>query len=223
MNAPKQTNKFLLRWMKPATLLVATVVLASACSFLTGDDATTSTTTTAATSTSTIITGTTNSTAITSPASTGTDATETLDSGSRLSTAGLGPVAIGHTLEQATEASGATFRLKADVSATCKLYVVDSLAGVSFVAINDEIVRIDVTAGMIKTLSGYGIGSSANELLEAFGERIEAGPATFEMQYVPVDAVDIDYRVIWRVDARGRVIAMRTGRVPHVNASTTCQ
>ncbi len=226
MNMSRQTNKFSL-WEKSAVLLIGMVVLTSSCSFLTGED-TTATTTTEATDTSSTGSGTdgttdTGTTVITSPAGTDTAEAGSLNSSASLSTAGLGPVAIGHTLEQATEASGATFRLKADVSAACKLYVVDSLAGVSFVAVDDEIVRIDITAGPITTLSGYGIGSFESELRSAFGERIETGPTANEVQYVPVDTSDIDKRVVWRLDARSRVTALRTGRVPHVNAPTTCQ
>lgn len=90
-----------------------------------------------------------------------------------------------------------------------------------------EIVRVDVVDNAdITTLSGYGIGSTTQELLDAFGDRIEQSPhPSSEGEYVtfvPVDELDLDKRVIWETDEAGVVTAMRSGRVPFVDFIEGC-
>ena len=142
---------------------------------------------------------------------------------SKLSTAGLGPVQIGHSLDDARIAADALLIAVPGGSDACRYYTVQNgPEGVRFLAVNAEIVRVDIEAGPITTISGYGIGSTRSEIIEAFGDRIEDGPGLAAIQYVPVDAPDIDKRVVWEVDENGEVISLRAGRLPHIEPRVAC-
>ena len=142
---------------------------------------------------------------------------------SKLSTAGLGPVQIGHSLDDARTAAGALLIAVPGGSDACRYYTVQNgPEGVRFLAVNAEIVRVDIEAGPITTISGYGIGSTRSEIIEAFGDRIEDGPGLSAIQYVPVDEPDIDKRVVWEVDEAGAVISLRAGRLPHIEPRVAC-
>lgn len=142
---------------------------------------------------------------------------------SKLTTAGLGPVQIGHSLDEARAAAGALLIAVPGGSDACRYYTVQNgPEGVRFLAVNAEIVRVDIEAGPITTISGYGIGSTRSEIIEAFGDRIEDGPGLSAIQYVPVDAPDIDKRVVWEVDEAGAVISLRAGRLPHIEPRVAC-
>ena len=142
---------------------------------------------------------------------------------SKLSTAGLGPVQIGHSVDDARTAAGALLIAVPGGSDACRYYTVQNgPEGVRFLAVNAEIVRVDIEAGPITTISGYGIGSTRSEIIEAFGDRIEDGPGLAAIQYVPVDASDIDKRVVWEVDEDGEVISLRAGRLPHIEPRVAC-
>ena len=142
---------------------------------------------------------------------------------SKLSTAGLGPVQIGHSLDDAHAAAGALMIAVPGGSDACRYYTVQNgPEGVRFLAVNAEIVRVDIESGPITTISGYGIGSTRSEIIEAFGDRIEDGPGLSAIQYVPVDDPDIDKRVVWEVDEAGAVISLRAGRLPHIEPRVAC-
>ena len=142
---------------------------------------------------------------------------------SKLSTAGLGPVQIGHSLEDARTAAGSLMIAVPGGSDACRYFTVQNgPEGVRFLAVNAEIVRVDIESGPITTISGYGIGSTRSEIIEAFGDRIEDGPGLSAIQYVPVDTPDIDKRVVWEVDETGAVISLRAGRLPHIEPRVGC-
>ena len=142
---------------------------------------------------------------------------------SKLSTAGLGPVQIGHALEDARAAAGALLIAVPGGTDACRYYTVQNgPEGVRLLAVDGEIVRVDIDSGPITTISGYGIGSTRSEIVGAFGDRIEDGPGLSAIQYVPVDAPDVDKRVVWEVDESGAVISLRAGRVPHIEPRVGC-
>ena len=217
------------RWRVLAAAL-ATAMLVSACGLLSDDD-TDATTTTAADDAMMSDTDD-EPTAVVTAAPTTTAAGDAMSEDeagpdvtveSKLSTAGLGPVQIGHSLEDARTAAGALMIAVPGGSDACRYYTVQNgPEGVRFLAVNSEIVRVDIESGPITTISGYGIGSTRSEIIEAFGDRIEDGPGLSAIQYVPVDAPDIDKRVVWEVDEAGAVISLRAGRLPHIEPRVAC-
>ena len=217
------------RWRVLAAALAA-AMLVSACGLLSDDD-TDATTTTAADDATMSATDDEPTTVVTAaPTTTATgDAMAEDEAGpnvtleSKLSTAGLGPVQIGHSLEDARTAADALMIAVPGGSDACRYYTVQNgPEGVRFLAVNAEIVRVDIESGPITTISGYGIGSTRSEIIEAFGDRIEDGPGLSAIQYVPVDAPDIDKRVVWEVDESGAVISLRAGRLPHIEPRVAC-
>ena len=218
------------RWRVLAATLAA-ALLVSACGLL-SDDSTDATTTTAAEDAMASDTDS-GSAAVVTAAPTTTaagDAQADDDSSgpnvtleSKLSTAGLGPVQIGHSLEDARAAVGTLMIAVPGGSDACRHYTVQNgPEGVRFLAVDAEIVRVDIESGPITTISGYGIGSTRSEIIEAFGDRIEEGPGLSAIQYVPVDEPDIDKRVVWEVDEAGAVVSLRAGRLPHIEPRVAC-
>ncbi|WP_419920344.1 hypothetical protein [Candidatus Poriferisodalis sp.] len=209
----------------------AAALLASACGLLSSD--TTDTTTTTAMdddmsmddSNPSIVTAATPTT-VAGDAMSGTDEEPegpSVSTESKLSTAGLGPIQIGHSLEDARTAAGALLIAVPGGTDSCRYYTVQNgPEGVRFLAVNSEIVRVDIDSGPITTISGYGIGSTRSQIVEAFGDRIEDGPGLAAIQYVPVDTPDIDKRVVWEVDEAGAVTSLRSGRLPHIEPRVAC-
>ncbi|WP_419945637.1 hypothetical protein [Candidatus Poriferisodalis sp.] len=209
----------------------ATALLVSACGLLSNDDTDATTVTVAADGAMTDAEADVPAVATTPPTTAAADDEAASDEAavpdvtveSKLSTAGLGPVQIGHSLDDARTAVGALLIAVPGGSDACRYYTVQNgPEGVRFLAVDAEIVRVDIEAGPITTVSGYGIGSTRSEIVEAFGDRIEDGPGLSAIQYVPVDAPDIDKRVVWEVDEDGSVISLRAGRVPHIEPRMAC-
>ena len=221
------------RWRVLAAALAA-AVLVSACGLLSDDDTDATTTTAAASAGGDASTSDTDagSSSVVVAAPTTTSAADAMGDDesslnvtaeSKLSTAGLGPVQIGHSLEDARAAVGALLIAVPGGTDACRYYTIQNgPAGVRLLGANAEIVRVDIDSGSITTISGYGIGSTRSEIIEAFGDRIEDGPGLSAIQYVPVDEPDIDKRVVWEVDESGSVISLRAGRLPYIEPRVGC-
>lgn len=202
-----------------ACVALALAVLSLGCGLASDDDdddAEATTTTTEATAPAVV-------TVAPSPTTEPAETEVALTTGSKLSTQGLGPVHIGQQLEDAITAAGVSFSVGDDREG-CAVYVADdeALTGITFTLLDDEVHRIDVAGGPVTTLSGYGLGSTEDDIRAAFGDRIDDGPADGTIQYVPVDEGDIDKRVVWEIADDGTVNRMWTGRLPLVNDLVPC-
>ncbi len=99
--------------------------------------------------------------------------------------------------------------------------------GVGLMITNDEVVRIDVSDDTVQTLSGIGVGSTADDVYAAYGDQIEASPHPYlgdqgqYLTFVPRDAADADYRLIFET-SDGVVISFRTGVLPEVEWIEGC-
>ena len=140
-----------------------------------------------------------------------------------ITTAGLGPVRVGHTLSEAQDAAGVIFNAASTGSEACQYYTPAAGAtGASFMVVNDEIVRIDISSGPITSKSGYGIGATKDAIKAAFGSKIKESAAGDSLTFVPVTVGDKSMRVIWELDANGSVTSLRTGRLAHVTSKIGC-
>jgi hypothetical protein len=141
-----------------------------------------------------------------------------------VTTSGLGVVTIGATADAAAEAAGTALAPAGEpVGATGCQYVRPQAgpAGVAFMVNDGTIARVDVESGSIATRSGAHIGSTRDEILGLFGDKIQAEPhpsvAGAEMLvFVPVDAGDANRRVVFETGADGVVVRYWTGRLPEV-------
>jgi hypothetical protein len=146
-----------------------------------------------------------------------------LTNAASLSTGGLGPVDIGMSLSEAEEAARVSFVLLPGGSESCRSYSPESGAvGVSFIFNSEKLVRIEILNGPIKTRSGYGLGSSKLEIMNAFGDRIQESASGDKISYVPVDKKDLEKRVIWQVDDNDIVTSLRSGILPHITPLLSC-
>ena len=155
----------------------------------------------------------------------GTDTTipPILTNSDTITTAGLGPVRVWHTLSDAQDAAGVIFNAASTGSEACQYYTPAAGAtGASFMVVNDEIVRIDISSGPITSKSGYGIGATKDAIKAAFGSKIKESAAGDSLTFVPVTVGDKSMRVIWELDANGSVTSLRTGRLAHVTSKIGC-
>ncbi|MAW70248.1 MAG: hypothetical protein CL422_00420 [Acidimicrobiaceae bacterium] len=140
-----------------------------------------------------------------------------------ITTAGLGPVRIGQLVEEAQSEAGVELIAASTGSEACRYYTPAAGAtGASFMVVNGEVVRVDISSGPITTKSGYGIGSTKDAIKTAFGSKIQESADGDYVMYVPVSDGDKNMRVIWELDAEGTVTSLRTGRVPHVTPKIGC-
>lgn len=91
-----------------------------------------------------------------------------------------------------------------------------------------KIVSVMATENM-RTLSGIGVGSTREALLETYGDRLELTPGKYSETYqtavfVPKYVEDADYRMVFEVEREpgGRVFEMRTGFTEPVQWGNGC-
>jgi hypothetical protein len=141
----------------------------------------------------------------------------------KVSTGGLGAVRIGAQADAAAEAAGTAFvdEGAAIGPSACHYVTATGVNGVRFMVADGLIVRIDIDAGPIETISGAHIGSTRDDIIGLFGDKITAeahpaDPAGELLVFVPADAAEADRRVVFETDGSGTVVRYRTGRVPEV-------
>ena len=145
---------------------------------------------------------------------------------SKLSTVGLDEVFFGDTVEDAgIKASTEWVGLPAGGTVP-QCYTVQPAggpAGLVFTVLDGRIERVDITNAAITTLSGAGVGSTQAQLFDLFDERLEEteSDAGSEIMFVPTDAEDRDFRIIWSLDGVAAA-SMRAGRLPGVLSTSPC-
>jgi len=196
----------------------AMVLAAAACGGGDSDDAagTVATSTTTAGSATTVGGGTT-------AASTTTVAVAgLLSDGDQITTSGLGVVSIGAESAAAATAAGTDFVPDGEPVGATSCQIVrpqPGPVGVAFMVNDGTIARVDVESGSVTTRSGARIGSTRDEILALFGEKIQPEPhptvAGAEMLvFVPVDPGDANRRVVFETGADGIVVRYWSGRMP---------
>ena len=106
-------------------------------------------------------------------------APERLTSASRLRLDGIGPIQVGMTLAEATVAAGVPVRIdpRTDLGRGCAHAFADGgPQGVRFMVVEGRIVRVEVVRSPILTLSGVGTGSTVDEVLATYPNRIRVQP-----------------------------------------------
>lgn len=150
-----------------------------------------------------------------------------LDSNSSVSTVGLDEVLFGMTVNAASNAAEACLIPEGAATAECH-YVrpVGGPDGVGFMVTNGTIERVDIISGSITTRSGAGIGKTEQQILDLFPGKIETTASPYGdgnwLAFIPSDADDQQFRVIWETDAEGVVTQFRSGRRPQVERHNGC-
>jgi hypothetical protein len=144
----------------------------------------------------------------------------------RLSTAGLGPAKIGMRVEAVERALGRQLVVDGDVGSTECYYTrpVPDINGLTLMVSNGRVVRFDVRAKGLTTLSGLGVGDSHRRVLEVLGDAAEVT----EHEYLAPEGA---YITLWASDGRtgirfethrGTVIAFHAGRADEVTQVEGC-
>jgi hypothetical protein len=148
----------------------------------------------------------------------------------QLALTSLGPIHVGMTVEEAARASGVKLvnQSSGGEEFGCLYYQFDPQPKDVFVMVTDgRIARIDVTSKTIKTLSGAGVGSTESEIRRLYPGQIESEVHPYDPQgkyliFVPQDASQRNYRVIFETDASGTVQRFRSGKLPEVGYIEGC-
>ena len=141
-----------------------------------------------------------------------------------ISTVGLGEVTFGMTVAQAQAAAGTDLINCAPTSDCYRVTPAQGLEGISFLVTDNTIERVDIVAGPLTTRSGIGIGSTEDEIINLFGDRIETqinDDSSVDLIFVPQDDSDAEFRVIFNV-RDGAVETFRSGRIPQVTIQNPC-
>jgi hypothetical protein len=95
-------------------------------------------------------------------------------------------------------------------------------SGLSFMAVQGRIARIDVDSATVATTAGARVGDSEARVGELYGERLIVAPHKYvEGHYLTVTPADPAYRIIFETDGQ-RVTRYRAGRLPEVEWVERC-
>ncbi|MXV99610.1 MAG: hypothetical protein F4126_08590 [Acidimicrobiaceae bacterium] len=149
----------------------------------------------------------------------------TLSNRSTVSTVGLDEVHFGMTVADAQEAAGTVLVPAGPTGACYHVVPHDAPEGIVFLVHAGTIERVDINSGPITTRSGVGVGSPESMVTDLFGDRIEREvrvDGTVDLVFVPRDAGDQNYRVVFNI-SEGMVRAYKSGRLPMVMLDTGCE
>jgi hypothetical protein len=148
-----------------------------------------------------------------------------LSNRSTVSTVGLDEIHFGMTVAAAQQAAGTVLVPAGPTGACYHVVPHDAPEGIVFLVHSGTIERVDINGGPITTRSGVGVGSPESMVTDLFGDRIEREvrvDGTVDLVFVPSDAGDQNYRVVFNV-SEGVVRAYKSGRLPMVRLDTGCE
>lgn len=148
-----------------------------------------------------------------------------LSAGSPVSTAGLGAVTFGLTVAQAQRAAGTAMIALGPESDCYRVVAHRGPEGVTFLVHEGTIERVDIDSGPVTTRSGVGIGTSETTVTDLFGDKIQRQSrpdGSTDLIFVPVDASDRNYRVVFNV-VDGAVRSFKSGKIPMALTETGCE
>ncbi len=144
---------------------------------------------------------------------------------------GIGALRVGMTLAEAEKAAG--MRLIHypgwPVNDRCYLVIPEDLQlQIGLMISEGKVVRVDIWENsQVKTLSGAGIGDSEERIFALYPGQIEVrehpylGERGNYLTFVPLDAVDQNYRVVFET-VEGYVRQYRAGQLPQVGHIEGC-
>jgi hypothetical protein len=150
--------------------------------------------------------------------------TPTLVDTSTVGLRAVGAVTFGMTIQDAEKAAGTRLILEgapASVSGCQVMRPERAPVGVRFVVVKGAVVRVDISEGPVKTYSGAGVNTTVAQLQKLYTANLQATPDGKSFLYVPKDAVDADYRVVFETDGT-KITSYRAGKLPTVLTATPC-
>lgn len=151
------------------------------------------------------------------------DTGDSLTDESRLRIDGISSITVGMTLDEASRAAGVPIEITFDTGRGCNYAApVGGPEGLSFMVEDGRISRFDVHGGLIRTLSGIGLGSSKSLVTETYPGQIEERTNIYGgtiLEFVPTD--DPDLLMAFYIDRSG-VSQMVSGRAQSVRYVEGC-
>lgn len=138
--------------------------------------------------------------------------------------AGVGPVRVGTTADVAMQALGSKYEPTAEPA--CEIISSSNLPrGVSLMAVDGRVVRVDVTEGTTATAAGARIGDTEARVRELYGARVQEMPHKYtDGEYLVVRAAepaDSALRIVFETDGQ-KVLRYRSGTEPQVEWVEGC-
>jgi hypothetical protein len=202
--------------------MLVTVVLLGAC----GDSTASSTRTTVRNTTTkpAVSTGVPTTTVVASATDPATLGAPTLIDTSTVGLRAIGAITFGMSIQDAEKAGGTRLLLEgapAGVSGCQVMRPERAPTGIRFSVVKGAVARVDVNEGPVKTKSGAGISTTVANLQKIYPANLVPTADGRSFLYVPKDAVDADYRVVFDTDGT-KVTSYRAGKVPTVLAAAPC-
>lgn len=163
---------------------------------------------------------------------------------SRVGLKNIGPVVVGMTIEQMAQAAGVSLTRQPDfdqamATAGCAFMSPGTIPGyvpppnsgnkspIAFMIRDNKLARIDILGGEFQTTQGIQIGSTEQEVQEAFGgtsplpARAFIGPPYRYLTATPREEADRDFRLVFESDG-AKVVTYRAGKLPEVDWKNGC-
>ncbi|MEG4286308.1 hypothetical protein QUB68_24570 [Microcoleus sp. A006_D1] len=149
---------------------------------------------------------------------------------SKLAINGIGPIRVGMTVAEASRAAGVRL-IKSYAPPNeefCSYFKPqEQPQGINFMVTKGRIVRIDISNEQITTIKGFKVGDTEEQIIKAYpGQiRIIKNPLSGRgnnLTFVPRDAADSNYRLIFQTGIEGRVRYFRSGQLPQVEYIEGC-
>jgi len=149
-----------------------------------------------------------------------------LDSQSKVLLRSINPINFGMSTKDAETAAGVKFS-RYGVTDSCQIITPmgELKDNITFVAVNDQIVAVNIYSGKITTKSGIGIDSLESQILKKYTSNIQLlGSTTVDgdefrmLAFVPKDDTDKDYRIIFTI-FDNKVHSFSAGQLPYVQES----
>lgn len=153
-----------------------------------------------------------------------------LTENSKLALNGIGPIRVGMTVDEASRAAGVRL-VKGYASPHeefCSYFKPQGEpTGINFMVTKGRIVRIDISNERVTTIKGAKIGDNEEKIFSLYPEqiRVTKNPLSGRgnnLTFVPRDAMDSNYRLIFQTGIDRRVKYFRSGQLPQVEYIEGC-
>lgn len=155
-----------------------------------------------------------------------------LTENSKLAINGIGPIRVGMTVDEASRAAGVRlvkgYAPPPPHGEFCSYFKPQvGLQGINFMVTKGRIVRVDISNEQVTSIKGAKIGDTEEQIFSLYPGQIRViknplgGPGN-NLTFVPRDAADSNYRLIFQTGNDRRVKYFRSGQLPQVEYIEGC-
>ncbi len=153
-----------------------------------------------------------------------------LTDNSKLALNGIGPIRVGMTVDEASRAAGVRLVKSYEPlnEEFCSYFKPQGEPkGISFMVTKGRIVRVDISNERVTTIKGAKVGDTEEQIFSLYPGQIRVikNPLSGRgnnLTFVPRDATDSNYRLIFQTGIDKRVKYFRSGQLPQVEYIEGC-